>query len=456
MHQHFLALVAGAPEAIAIIEGDSGNTVTRADLRDRADELAARLTRAGMHAGDLVAVQLPNSVEYVAAFLAALKLRLVFVPIDRDAPETEVAAILSHFSIKGFIYRTDRSTRTSVISTRTVRQPPRLPAGACMMKLTSGSTGLPKAIVCSAENLVADSTNICSTMQIAPADLNLGAIPFSHSYGFANLVLPLVLQGTAIVVTNDYVPLSTLALCNRYGCTVVPLIPMVFDLLGAQPREDGDFRTVRTFISAGAPLTASASRRFRERFAVDIHTFYGCSEVGGITYDRAGAAVERGTVGTPLDNVRLDLDVSTQRLSIHSASVGLGYLSDALRFKPFEGVFRTDDLVELTPPGEIVLTGRVGDLINTASKKVNPREVELVIQQIDGVRQVKVYGEPAGARGEVVAAAVVAEPDVTREQIRDFCGQRLSSHKVPRIVKLIEQIPVDERGKVKRAALAEL
>ncbi len=324
------------------------------------------------------------------------------------------------------------------------------------MKLTSGSTGLPKAIVCSAANLIADSTNICSTMQIAPGDLNLGAIPFSHSYGFANLVLPLLLQGTAIVVTNDYMPLSTLALCNRYGCTVVPLIPMVFDLLGAQPKEDGEFDTVRTFISAGAPLTAAASRRFRERFGVDIQTFYGCSEVGGITYDRTGAAAERGTVGTALDNVRLHVDSKTQRLSIRSGAVGLGYLSDATRFHSFDGVFRTDDLVELTPAGEIVLTGRVGDLINTASKKVNPREVELVIQQIEGVRQVKVYGEPAGARGEVVAAAVVAEPDVTRERIRDFCGEHLSSYKVPRIVKLIEQIPVDERGKVKRAALAEL
>ncbi len=456
MDQHFLALVAGAPDATALIEGDNGNIVTRASLRDRADDLAGQLSRAGMRAGDLVAVQLPNSVDFVAAFLAAMKLRLVFAPIDRDAPEAEVAAILSHFSIKGFIYRADRNARTSAISTRVVHQPPRLPAGARVMKLTSGSTGTPKAIVCSEENLIADSTNICSTMQIAPGDLNLGAIPFSHSYGFANLVLPLVLQGTAIVVTNDYVPLSTLALCNRYGCTVVPLIPMVFDLLGAQPKEDGEFDTVRTFISAGAPLTASASRRFRERFGIDIHTFYGCSEVGGITYDRCGAAVERGTVGTSLDNVRLDLDVNTQRLSVHGPSVGLGYLSDAAHFHAFDGVFRTDDLVDLTPANEIVLTGRVGDLINTASKKVNPREVELVIQQIEGVRQVKVYGEPAGARGEVVAAAVVAEPDVTREQIRDFCGQRLSSHKVPRIVKLIEQIPVDERGKVKRAALAEL
>lgn len=456
MLQHFLALVGREPNATALIEGDNGYVITRAALRDRADALAAELTRAGMRTGDVVAAQLPNCVDFVAAFLASLKLRLVFVPIDRDAPETEVGAILSHFSIKAFVYRTDRTSRESAISTRTVLHPPNVPANARLLKLTSGSTGLPKAIACSEENLISDSTNICSTMQIAPSDLNLGAIPFSHSYGFGNLVLPLILQGTAIVVTNDYVPLSTLALCNRYHCTVVPLIPMVFELLGAQPKEDGGFETVRTFISAGAPLTAPASRRFRERFGIDIHTFYGCSEVGGITYDRAGAAVERGSVGTALDNVRLALDTNTQRLSIRSRSVGLGYLADAFHFQPFDGVFRTDDLAEITPAGEIVLTGRVGDLITTASKKVNPREVELVIQQIDGVRQVKVYGTPAGARGEVVAAAVVADPDVTREQIRDFCGERLSSYKVPRIVKLIKQIPVDERGKVKRAALAEL
>ena len=105
--------------------------------------------------------------------------------------------------------------------------------------------------------------------------------------------------------------------------------------------------------------------------------------------------------------------------------------------------------------GEIALTGRASDLINTAGKKVNPREVEAVILQIDGVREAKVYGEPAGARGEVVAAAIVALPDVTREIVREFCRARLSLHKVPRIVKLIDEMPVDERGKIKRAALRE-
>jgi long-chain acyl-CoA synthetase len=233
----------------------------------------------------------------------------------------------------------------------------------------------------------------------------------------------------------------------------VPGIPMAFEHLTAITL--GDFATVRTFLSAGAPLPPATSRKFRERFGRDIHSFYGCSECGGITYDRPGAAVERGTVGTAMDGVKLN--VNHRRISVHSASVALGYLHDANNFEAFRaGAFTTDDLVEVHADGEVALIGRASDLINTAGKKVNPREVEQVILQLDGVRQAKVYGEPAGARGEVVAAVVVADPDVTREQIRDFCRERLSLHKVPRIVKLIDAIPIDERGKIKRAALAQI
>jgi long-chain acyl-CoA synthetase len=473
MLELFRALVAARPEAAALIAGDSGQITTRAALAARAGELALQLAGAGLRVGDLLAVQLPNSVDFVASFLAALELRLVVIPIDRDAPETEVATILSHFSVRGLIYRFERRferhferhaesslemgsgmrSETTQISTRQVDSHPALPPEALLVKLTSGSTGMPKGIVASEANLIADCTNICSTMEIRADDLNLGAIPFSHSYGFSNLVTPLILQGTAIVMSNDYLPQSVVDLCNRFRCTVVPAIPMVFDHLTTTAR--GDFPTVRAFLSAGAPLPAATSRRFRERFGSPIHTFYGCSECGGITYDREGSAVERGTVGHAMHNVRLA--IAKERLTVRSASVALGYLHDAMTFRPFDdGTFVTDDLIETAESGEIILTGRASDLINTAGKKVNPREVEQVVLQIEGVREAKVYGEPAGARGEVVAVAVVASPDVTREMVRDFCRQRLSAHKVPRIVKLIEAIPVDDRGKVRRSALALL
>ena len=406
MLDRFLQLLERDPHAVAVIE--EGRVVTRAELWAQANEIASRLPR------EPLAIQLPNSAEFVATFLAALTLDLVVIPIDRDAAAAEVATVQSTFK-------------------------PPFPAGTRLIKVTSGSTGQPKGIYTTEANLIADCENICATMEIAPDDINLGAIPFSHSYGFSNLVTPLILHGTAVVATNAYLPQSLVDLANEHRCTVAPLIPMVFEHLATAAH--GKFETVRTFISAGAPLSASTSRRFRERFGLPIHSFYGCSETGGITYDRDGAAAERGTVGSAMHGV--DLSIENGRLTVRSASaVG--------------GSFVTDDLVALSDEGELVLTGRASDLINTAGKKVNPREVEAVLLQIDGVREAKVYGEPAGARGEVVAAAIVATPDVTREMVREFCRARLSLHKVPRIVKLIDAMPVDERGKIKRAALAAL
>jgi acyl-CoA synthetase (AMP-forming)/AMP-acid ligase II len=397
--------------------------------------------------GDLVALQLPNSCDFITAFLAVARQRAVALLIDRDASESEVGTIITHFGVRSVIYPSGVSTRHT--GTRTA-----IPDEARVIKLTSGSTGKPNGIVTTEDNLLADCHNICTSMDIRSEDVNFGAIPLSHSYGFSNLVMPLITQGTAVVISNNYLPNSIIELCNGYRCTVLPGIPMMFDHLSSTARGDGIFGTVRTFISAGAPLPASTSRRFRERFGASIHCFYGCSECGGITYDHAGAAAERGSVGKALDGVTISMRGS--RVVVHGPSVALGYLHDATTFEPFEQRrFVTDDLARMDN-NEIVLTGRASELINTAGKKVNPREIEELILQIDGVRQVKVYGEPAGARGDVVAAAVVASPDVTREQIREFCRAHLSLHKVPRIVKLIESMPVDDRGKVTRSALAEL
>lgn len=450
MRDRFLALVEQAPSAAALIDGTSGEITSRFELRDRGAALAERLRASGIHRGDALAIQLPNGVDFVAAFLAALELDLVVIPIDRDAPETEVGRILAHFSVRGLVYCADR--RTTSVSIREIDRRPVLPRNARLIKLTSGSTGLPKGIVTTEANLVADCRTICSTMDIRPSDINLGAIPFSHSYGFSNLVTPLLLEGVPVVFSNDYLPQALVDLANRYSCTVAPLIPMALAHLTTAAH--GEFESVRTFISAGAPLPATTSRRFRERFGIDIHSFYGCSECGGIAYDRRGGAVERGTVGAPMDGVSLTIEGS--RLRIRSEAVAAGHLIDAATFLPIHAsTFTSDDLVEMRD-GELALTGRAGDLINTAGKKVNPREVEAVILQIEGVREVKVYGEAAGARGEVVAAVIVGTPNVTRDQVREFCRQRLSLHKVPRIVKLIDEMPVDERGKVRRAALEAL
>lgn len=457
LSRRFRLLAGESPEHPALIDGNSGIRTSREALLNKAALISAGMRSSGIAAGDRVAIQLPNSVDFIASFLAALEIGCASLPIDRDARESEVGSILSHFGVRGLIYRSSASDRLPMITVRDAHVRKADEHEISLIKLTSGSTGMPRGILTTAWNLIADCTNICATMKISAADRNFGAIPFSHSYGFSNLVTPLLLEGTTIVVSNDYLPHSILNLCNEFECTALPGIPMMFEHLSQLPSEDGLFRTVRTFISAGAPLPAPVSRRFSERFGEPIHSFYGCSESGGIAYDREGGAVERSRVGTAMENVTLTIEPETNRLVVDSGAVAAGYSNGDENSAQFKGTqFVTDDLARLDKSGELELVGRVGDLINTAGKKVNPREVEAVILQLSGVRQARVFGEPAGARGEVVAAVVVADPDVTREQVREFCGAHLSSHKIPRIVKFIEAIPLDERGKFRRSALEGL
>lgn len=448
----FDTLAATAPDARAVIDAESGSVTTRVALAGRAGELRGALVGVGVEPGQLVAIQLPNSVDFLAAVLAADGLGATVIPIDRDTRESERAAIVDHLGARAIVTRGASGTTEALPLRGTARIESDEPVA--LLKLTSGSTGMPKGIVTTGRNLAADCANICATMGIAPDDLNLGAIPFSHSYGFSNLVTPLLLRGTAVVATNLYLPLSVLELANRHGCTVVPGIPMMFDHLAQLAPEDGRFETARTFISAGAPLRGNVSRAFRERFGVDIHSFYGCSECGGIAYDRDGGSVERGTVGRAMEGVTPTIE-SDGRLVVESDAVARGYYRGSEEENSrFDGRrYRCDDLARLAETGEIELTGRAGELINAAGKKVNPREIEAVILECPGVTEAKVWGEAAGARGEVVAAAVVAASGVTAATIREHCAARLSSWKVPRIVKLLDRMPLDERGKLKRDEL---
>lgn len=451
--QTFRSRAAEKPGAPALIEGGTGSVVTMAGLLKAMELNITLFGRNKLEPGDLLAVRLPNSVAFPATILAAFELHLPVILIDRDARQSEIDSVVKRFRVRALITPDpDQPTATRIDVFRRDEHPIPLPPGIALIKLTSGSTGQPKGILTTEANLISDCTSICQTMDIRPDDINLGAIPFSHSYGFSNLVTPLLLQGTPVVISNEYLPLSMIRLANDFQCTVLPGIPMIYDHLSQLPFDDGRFSTVRTFISAGAPLSPIVSRRFRDRFGSPIHPFYGCSECGGITYDRIGGAAERGTVGMPMSGVTLHFE--DQRIRVESESVAVGYHRDEAdegRFSP--GQFLTDDLGEVGRNREVELIGRVGDLINTAGKKVNPREIENVLMQMKGIRQAKVFGETAGARGEVVAAAIVADHNITRDKIREHCRRHLTSHKVPRIIKLIDAIPLDERGKIKRAEL---
>jgi long-chain acyl-CoA synthetase len=289
----------------------------------------------------------------------------------------------------------------------------------------------------------------------------------SHSYGLSSLALPALLRGTALVVPDEEGPLGPLLAAERAAATVFPTVPAYVEGLLRLSSRPGWPSSLRLVISAGAPLAPGAARRFREEFGLPVHAFYGASECGGICYDREGSAGERGTVGTPVAGVEVALEPLEETaggpapgeagvVTVRSPAVARGYLPEADR-RLAGGRFRAGDL-GAWEHGELVLRGRLDDLINVKGKKVDPREVERVLGQLAGVREVAVLGVPLPERGSELVRAVIAcaEGRLTPTIVLDWCRRHLALHKVPRSVILLPELPRTPRGKLDRAALREL
>ena len=409
------------------------------------------------NAGQVVAVQIGNHKDWPSIFLACLRRRLVVLPLERSISEQERAAALGICSVAAVIEATapDGSDFNVLPLERAAA-----PSGwgqdvPSLLKLTSGTTAAPRAIKFRSEQLLADCDNICETMGITDADLNLGVIPISHSYGFSNLLTPLIARGVPMVLSRDRLPRAVLNDLARTKAIVFPGMPVFYQAFCEVP-DPPELPNLRLCISAGAPLMATWAKKFIEKFKQPIHSFYGSSECGGICYDREGAECEDGFVGSAMKNVELEfLDSSAEasQVRVRSKAVGDGYFPDSDDARLRRGVFVPDDLLARHRVG-FKIVGRISDVINVAGKKVNPAEVETQLLQYAGVREAIVFGRKSSLRNEEVAACVVADPDVQESELLRFCRTRLSGWQVPKRIFLLEAMPVSERGKTSRRELA--
>jgi long-chain acyl-CoA synthetase len=336
------------------------------------------------------------------------------------------------------------------------------PASTAVIKLTSGSSGRPRGVACSAEALLADDEAIRAGMGIGEGDRLVAAVPFAHSYGLSSLVVPALTRGLPLLVPDAGVPLAPWLLAQKLGGTVLPTVPAFAAGLVALAEGPAWPATLRLLVTAGAPLWPETAARLRRRYGRRAHVFYGASEVGGIAYDPSGEAGERGTVGAPLPGVRLRLEPlagagrGAGRLVVRSGSVALSYLpepDDALR----DGRFVTSDLARRRGD-EVELLGRLDALINVRGRKIDPREVERHIARLRPVRDVVVHAVTAPGGGEPRVRAVVACAPETLdgEAIRRWCRGRLGDHKVPREVLIVAALPLTARGKIDREAVTRL
>jgi long-chain acyl-CoA synthetase len=454
----------------AILDAQGKIARTFCEIEERAGHFARQLET--IEPGQVFAIQIGNHPDWPSLFLACLRKQVVLLPLEQTISEEQrksafqlcrvaaVASLSSRAQVEGS--RCVIVKVTSAGSLDSARDDkPMAAAGLIhwqghrpsLLKLTSGTTAAPRAVRFGSEQLLADCENICQTMGMGEHDLNFGVIPISHSYGFSNLLTPLIARGVSFVLSNDRIPRAIIEGLAATRATVFPGMPVFYQSF-CEMSEAPSLQDLRLCISAGAPLPPETAQAFCEKFGREIHSFYGASECGGICYAREAQPVP-GFVGEPMSGVEIeqvDSDNPVSLIRVRSRAVAEGYFPKPDEDKLGRGIFVPDDLLEKAQGGYRIV-GRSSDLINVAGKKVHPAAVEAEILRCQGVRAAIVFGRESERRNEEIAACVVAK-DLSERELLAHCRARLSSWQVPRRIYFVEAIPVNERGKTSRRDLA--
>jgi len=331
------------------------------------------------------------------------------------------------------------------------QKPPPVPAppSPCRhLKTTSATAGAPRTIAFTAEQLAADAENLVAAMGLRPDWPNLGVISLAHSYGFSNLVLPLLLHGIPLILAPSPLPEAVRRAAEGPSALTLPAVPALWRAwheAGAIPPN------VRLAISAGAPLPLMLERAVHEAAGLKIHNFYGASECGGIAYDITDRPRDDDAcVGARMPNVELALN-EDRCLQVRSRAAGETYWPDA---EPSlqAGCFQTSDLAELKD-GQVYLRGRVSDQINVAGRKVSPTTIEQALLEHEAVGGCLVFGVPSADedRTDLIVACVATTGEKNAEALKQFLLARLPGWQVPREWWFVESLAANGRGKISRA-----
>jgi long-chain acyl-CoA synthetase len=341
-----------------------------------------------------------GGMDFFVEILRAWRDGQAVIPVEKDAPEPVLC-------------------RPTLADTR-------------LVKHTPGASGIPRGIFLTGPQVMADGDRLVSAMRLVPEVPNLAVISMAHSYGFSNIVLPLLLHGVPVRMVTMPFPRVVEEAFQQHDALVVPAVPSIWR---AWQRSGILHRApIRLALSAGAPLALELERQVFDQCGLKIHNFYGVSECGGIAYDateepRAAADV----MGTPLPGVSVEITASG-RIAVRSDAVAACYDSPREDDHLGAGFHQTRDVGFLDASGNLHLTGTTGGAINVAGRKVSPARVEAAILSTGHAMDVKVSGVPSSdpERHEEISARVELRPGSTLEQLKSAAAGKLRTWELPR------------------------
>ena len=484
-----------ADRAATCLETPDGTVWTWAEVEAEAARYANLLCERGVAPGDRVVVQVGKSPRALVLYLACLRAGAVYLPLNPAYPQRELDYFLGDARPRVVVGRPESADGLAALCERrgigelltlgargdgtlveAARAMPdgfdtvaRAPGDLAALLYTSGTTGRPKGAMLTHANLSSNAQALHAAWGFREGDVLLHMLPIFHTHGLFVACHTSLLNGSPMIFCPRFDPAEARRLLPR--ATVFMGVPTFYTRLLAEPGFGrGDCAGIRLFVSGSAPLLEQTFEEFRERTGHTILERYGMTECGMSTSNPLDGERRAGTIGLPLPGV--DLRVAggggtpagpgeVGEIEFRGPNVFPGYWGmpekTAEEFTA-DGYFRSGDLGRIDEDGYIAIVGRGKDLIISGGLNVYPKEVEAVIDKLDGVAESSVIGLPHPDFGEQVTAVVVREPGAAGpggQSVIDALKHDLAGFKVPKQVFFVEELPRNAMGKVQKSVLRE-
>eukprot|EP00898_Chlorokybus_atmophyticus_P001751 jgi/Chlat1/2577/Chrsp175S02417 len=503
LHEFVLKDCARYGDKPALIDGGSGRSYTFQELPTLVAKVAVGLTQQGLKQGDVLMLLSPNLIEFPLVVLGALTIGVAVSTCNPLYTSEEISAQLKNSNAKVvvtiplFLEKVQAANPTIPVITigeahgsATVplsrmiatADPALLPAvkvspdDIAILPYSSGTTGMPKGVILTHRNIVANIVQVCSSgrANISDQDVLLGLLPMFHIYGISCIMFSGITTGASIVFMPKFDLAEMLALIALYRISVVHVAPPILLALAKHPIVDKyDMSSLTRIISGAAPMAKDLADAVVKRLKVVVAQGYGmteCSPVATLTTDIASPPkpCKLGSIGTVLPNMEIKI-VSVQtgkdlahnehgELCIRGPNVMKGYLNDLEATKvtiDSQGWLHTGDLGYIDQDEEVFIVDRVKELIKYKGYQVPPAELEALLVAHPSIADAAVVPQKDTEAGEVPVGFVVKAPntDITEEAVMEYCAQRVAPYKKLRRVVFVDAIPKAASGKILRREL---
>ena len=491
----------------ALIDGTSGRALTYAELADAIARVAASLARRGFKKGEVFGILSPNVPEYAIAFHAVACLGGISSPVNPLYTEHEIAHQLKDagarflFTVPQCLDKAEGAAREANIEELFVFENAGTAPDAddvnnatpfsslldsdgdfpevainpredlVALPYSSGTTGLPKGVMLTHYNLVANMCQMDGLQYFSENDTLICVLPLFHIYGLVVVLNMGLYQGATIVTVQRFELEPFLKIVQDYGVTLTHLVPPIVLALSKNPVVDNyNLSKLKTIFCGAAPLDEHLTRACMRRLDCDVRQGYGLTETSPVTHSSPAdpTQVKFGSVGVPAPNTECTIvDLQTGEslghnkegeVCVRGPQVMKGYLNRpeaTAATIDAEGWLHTGDIGYADADGHFYIVDRAKELIKYKGFQVPPAELEALLLTHPCVADAAVIPYPDEEAGEVPKAFVVLRGDATPGQLMNFVAERVAPHKKIRLLEFIDKIPKSASGKILRRLLVQ-